>query len=101
MGQLMHSVASTTLTLHCPRCRADHPDHWECLDVNELGLMHCRQCRQQFAYYVKECFVCAAESVFIWQTLPSPHVIAALICQSCGDALHESIHDTSRASPAI
>ena len=95
MGIEFFAAESTTKSLVCPHCDAEHPDDWECLESDQLSHMRCSDCGQVFAFYIGQCRRCAEESLFFWANHPSPYWRAILFCQFCGELQYEFIDETN------
>lgn len=98
MGIRGYAAESTTKSLVCPHCDAEHPDDWECIESDQLSQMRCSDCGKAFAFYLGQCARCAEESLFLWANQPSPYWRAVLFCQFCGDPQYEFINEANHSA---
>jgi len=90
------------LKLRCPFCRHELADDFECLDSARPDTILCEnlKCNKPFAFLVRECLACGEESVFTWDGMPTPAVMAALFCEHCGAPLNEAPQEAEGESAA-
>ena len=98
MGIRRYAAESTTKSLVCPHCNAEHSDDWECLESDQLSQMRCSDCGQFFAFYIDQCPRCPEESLSLWENQPPPYWRAILVCQFCGEPHYEFIDKTNHSA---
>lgn len=86
-------------TLQCPYCEARHVDDWESIEADTPGTMRCPDCGREFAFVLKECDQCGADSVMVWKQMPSAEALTALFCQSCGESYHDRGEEGDSPAP--